>query len=83
VNDTERRVVRVFHDALGVDVPSPTLDVIEEGMLDSLGLVTLLVELEREFTVVIPLELDIDSLRTVERLAAFVEQVSAEGGSTA
>jgi D-alanine--poly(phosphoribitol) ligase subunit 2 len=81
VNETERRIERVFRDALGVEVSSPTLDVIEEGILDSLGLVTLLVELEREFSVAIPLDLDIDSLRTVERLAALVERVGAEEGS--
>ena len=81
MNETERRIERVFRDALGVEVSSPTLDVIEEGILDSLGLVTLLVELEREFSVAIPLDLDIDSLRTVERLAALVERVGAEEGS--
>ena len=82
MNETERRIERVFRDALGVEVSSPTLDVVEEGILDSLGLVTLLFELEREFSVAIPLDLDIDSLRTVERLAAFVERVGAEEAST-
>ena len=81
MNETESRIERVFRDALGVEVSSPTQDVIEEGILDSLGLVTLLVELEREFSVVIPLDLDIDSLRTVERLAALVDRVGMEEGS--
>jgi acyl carrier protein len=83
VEETERRIERIFHDALGVEVSSPTLDVIETGMLDSLGLVTLLFELEREFSVVIPLELDLESLRTVERLAGFVERVAAGEEPTA
>jgi D-alanine--poly(phosphoribitol) ligase subunit 2 len=83
VTDTERRVIRVFHDAIGVEVSSPTLDLIEAGVLDSLGLVTLLFELEREFSVVIPLELEIDSLRTVETLASLIERVAAEEGSAA
>jgi acyl carrier protein len=83
VNETERRIERIFHNALGVAVSSPTLDVIESGILDSLGLVTLLFELEHEFSVTIPLELDIESLRTVERLAALVERARAEKGSTA
>jgi len=83
VTDTERRVIRVFHDAIGVEVSAPTLDLIEAGVLDSLGLVTLLFELEREFSVVIPLELEIDSLRTVETLASLIERVAAEEGSAA
>ena len=81
MTETERRIERLFLDALGVEVSSPALDIIESGILDSLALVTLLFELEREFSVTIPLELDIESLRTVERLATLVERIAGEGSS--
>jgi acyl carrier protein len=72
------RVERIFRDALRIEVPSPTTDVIATGMLDSLGLVTLLTEIEREFAVSIPLdELDIEELRTVERIATMVDGLTA------
>ena len=62
---------------MNVDVPSPTTDIVAAGLLDSLALVTLLFEVEREFDLTIPLEdLDIESLRTVERIAAVTERLA-------
>jgi acyl carrier protein len=69
------RVQRLFVETLNVEVPSPDTDLIEGGLLDSLALVELLFALEREFAVTIPLEnLDIDTFRSVRRIAEFVEQ---------
>ena len=45
------RAQRVFEDALNIDAPAPDVDIVETGLIDSLGLVTLLFELEREFGV--------------------------------
>jgi acyl carrier protein len=58
---------------LAVDVPDASDDLIEGGMLDSLALVELLFELERqfEFRLVVG-ELDIESFRSVDRIAQFV-----------
>jgi acyl carrier protein len=54
-------------------------DIVAAGLLDSLALVTLLFEVEREFDLTIPLEdLDIESLRTVERIAALTERLALE-----
>jgi D-alanine--poly(phosphoribitol) ligase subunit 2 len=67
------RVQRLFVETLNLQVPSPETDLIEGGLLDSLALVELLFALEREFEVTIALEeLDIDSFRTVNRIAGFV-----------
>jgi D-alanine--poly(phosphoribitol) ligase subunit 2 len=68
------RVQRLFVETLNLQVPSPDTDLIEGGLLDSLALVELLFALEREFAVTIALEeLDIDSFRTVNRIAEFVD----------
>jgi D-alanine--poly(phosphoribitol) ligase subunit 2 len=68
------RVQRLFAETLNLQVPSPETDLIEGGLLDSLALVELLFALEREFGVTIALEtLDIDSFRTVNRIAEFVD----------
>ncbi len=64
------RAQRVFEDALHVDAPGPDVDIIEAGLIDSLALVTLLFELEREFDVQLPLEtLEVDDLRTLANIA--------------
>jgi acyl carrier protein len=64
------RIERLFEDALSMPAPAPDDDLVDGAVLDSLSLVTLLFEIEREFGVQIPLEsLDVDDFRTIERLA--------------
>jgi acyl carrier protein len=68
------RVLRLFGDELMIDVGSPTTDLIETGLLDSLALVELIVAIEQEFGVDLALDtLEIDAFRTVDSIAAFVE----------
>ena len=83
MTDTGVRIERIFQDALGVVAPSRTTDIIATGVLDSLALVTLLYELEQEFSITIPLDLDIESLRTIERLTELVDRTSIDGGAPA
>lgn len=72
--DAGERIRLIFREALAIEVPSVGTDVIESGLLDSLALVTLLFELEQEFEIAIPLDaLDVDSMRTIERMVAFVD----------
>lgn len=78
--DTAQEILRVFRDVMSVEVPSRKTDILETGLLDSLALVTLLVELEERFGVRIDLEtLDLEDLRTVESLGAVVDQLRTEG----
>jgi acyl carrier protein len=64
------RVQRLFVETLNLQVPSPDTDLIDGGLLDSLALFAL----EREFDVTIALEeLDIDSFRSINRIAEFVD----------
>jgi acyl carrier protein len=67
------RLQTVFESALQTPAPAADADLIAGGMLDSLGLITLLFEVEQEFGVQIALErLDLEDVRTLERLAALV-----------
>lgn len=69
------RIEEIFRDALSIEPPATDTDMIAAGLLDSLALVTLLAELEHEFSIRIPLEnLDIEGLRTLRRVAALVER---------
>jgi acyl carrier protein len=71
------RVRELVRDAVGLDVPSDTEDLIDGAYLDSLALVELLFSLEREFNVDLLLEeLDVDALRTVHSISEFVDSRS-------
>ena len=68
----------IFAEALNVVVPDDDADLINGGLLDSLGLVELIMEIEHRFGVSVPLDtLDIDDFRTVDRIAAFVRENEA------
>lgn len=70
------RVVRLLEHSLNVTVPSVDTDLIAQDLIDSVGLVELLLGVEQEFGIQLELEeLDLDSLRSAARIAALVEGV--------
>ena len=80
----QERISRLIRDVLGVEVPSPDTDLIESGLLDSLALVSLLAEIEREFEFELPLDtLDVEDFRTVSSAARYVEGAVAAGDAAA
>lgn len=71
--DVAGHLERMFEDRLGVRVPARDEDLIDSGLLDSLALVELLLSIEEEYGMQIPFDrLEIDDVRTVNRLAAFI-----------
>ena len=67
------RLERLFHHSLAIEVASVDTDLIDEGMMDSLTLVDLLVRLEQEFQIVVSIDdLEIENFRTIRLLASFV-----------
>jgi D-alanine--poly(phosphoribitol) ligase subunit 2 len=82
---TVERVRLLIRDALSVDVPDGDTDLINSGLLDSLGLVTMIVEIEHEFQLELPLDdLDVDRFRSVNRIAEFLgaSLVGTDGPAT-
>jgi acyl carrier protein len=70
------RIEGIFSDTLSIDPPAPDVDIIEAALLDSLGLVTLLFEVEQELGVQMPLEsLEVDDFRSVQRIAQLVARM--------
>jgi D-alanine--poly(phosphoribitol) ligase subunit 2 len=68
----EIKVQRIFREGLELDVDVDT-DVIEEGLLDSLAFVQLLLALEEEFGVKVDLaDIELDDFSTVTRIARLV-----------
>jgi len=67
----------LFDEALHIEVPSPDTDLIDSGLLDSLQLVQLLLQIEERMGARIPLdEVELDDLRSVSRLAGLIAQWS-------
>ncbi len=67
------RIKGLFSEQMNVEVPSHDADLLESGLLDSMGLVDLLVHLEKTFGLTIGLdELNVEDFRSVATIAAVV-----------
>ena len=74
----ESAILELMVERLQVDAPSVDLDLFATGVIDSLMLVRLLTALEERFGVRVTVdELEMDTFRTVRRIAAFVESKQA------
>lgn len=68
------RVRRLFTETFHVDAPDAGVDLLEQGILDSLQFAELLVRLEETFDVRIHLDqVELDDLRTLDRIARLVQ----------
>jgi acyl carrier protein len=77
-----RDLTALFRDKLFIEVPSADTDLIDSGLLDSLQLVQLLLHVERDLGYRIPLdEIDLDDLRSLERLAGVISARAALAGA--
>ena len=74
----------LFAETFHIEAPSPDTDLLDSAILDSLQFVELLVQLERRFGLRIKVEdIDLDDLRTLERIARLVAPVNgAAAGAT-
>jgi acyl carrier protein len=69
----ETELAALFADELHVTVPSPDTDLLATGRLDSVGLVELLLQLEKRFGVRVDIErLELDQLRSLAAITGFV-----------
>jgi acyl carrier protein len=81
--ELQERIAQLLRERLHVDIEDPRQDLFETGIVDSLGLVELLMGLESEFGVRTDTDdLDIDNFRSLQRTAAYVMQRGAAGGSS-
>ena len=69
----KNEITGLIKEKLLVELDSPEQDLLASGVLDSLTLVQLLLDLEQRFSVTIPLEdLEIDDFRFVTSIARLV-----------
>lgn len=75
------RVRRLLVERVHLDVASPDVDLVDAGLLDSLALVEVLLVIEQELGVEVPLdELEVADLRTVRSIARLVGAPSGTPG---
>ncbi len=73
--DIAQELSSLVHEALGIDAPGKDVDLIEEGVIDSLALIELLFAIERHFGIEIPPDrLEVERFRTLGRLAELVAE---------
>lgn len=74
---TTEKTTQIVCKALTIDKIDETTDLFEEGLLDSLSLMQLMVELEEGFEInIAPEELDIDDYRSIKSISMMVERLS-------
>ncbi|HYS74857.1 MAG TPA: phosphopantetheine-binding protein [Burkholderiales bacterium] len=74
------RLSALFVESLHIEVPSADTDLFQTGMLDSLQLVELLLQLEHQFGFRIKIDdIELDDLRTLARIARLL---AAHAGAT-
>jgi acyl carrier protein len=74
---TGERIRHLILGVLSVEVSSDDADLIEQGLIDSLGLVSIIAEIEHEFQVQLALEeFNPDDFRSVNRIADFVAKAA-------
>ena len=73
LTELRNQIATLFLTRLHLDVPSPDTDLIETHLLDSLGLVDLLLCLEQELGIDINIDdIEIDNFRSITRIAEYI-----------
>jgi D-alanine--poly(phosphoribitol) ligase subunit 2 len=68
----------VLRDHLHVLVESPDTNLLESGLVDSIGLVELILRLEDRFGIALPMEsLELDDLRSMNTIADLIIRLSS------
>lgn len=71
----------VLRDHLNVLVDSPDVDLFESGLVDSVGLVELILQLEEHFEVSLPMNaLEINEFRSMHTIADLITRLSSIPG---
>ena len=73
------QVADLIRDVLQVEVPSVETDLVAEGLIDSLALVSLITEIELEFGIRLPIdEFDLSRFRSAQQMAEVVAELGPD-----
>jgi acyl carrier protein len=73
MNHLHNQIINILTERLNLGVPGVDVDLIENGDLDSLSLIDLLLYIEKDLDVKTSYdELEIDNFRSVQKIAEFI-----------
>ncbi len=73
MNDVQSRITSIFTEKLNLTAHQVDMELIETGILDSMGLIELLFQLEKEFGITISIEeIETDDFRSIAKIEEFV-----------
>jgi D-alanine--poly(phosphoribitol) ligase subunit 2 len=71
------QIVEIFDQCFETKLPEEEIDLLETGLVDSVKIVELVLEVEQRFGVSLPFEdLEIDDFRTVKTLAECISRTA-------
>jgi acyl carrier protein len=77
----QQEITAIFVERFDTRIPSDEVDLLETGLVDSVKIVELVLELEQRFGVSLPFEeLEIEDFRTVPRLAERIARTTPAAG---
>jgi acyl carrier protein len=77
----QQEINSIFVERFDTRIPSHEVDLLETGLVDSVKIVELVLELEQRFGVSLPFEeLEIEDFRTVPRLAERIARTTPAAG---
>ena len=80
MSDCIRQIQTIFSDVLLRKVDSPTTDLLDTGILDSMALVELLASLEQKFSLTLNImDLDLENFRSIQSIGEFVSATQMQG----
>ncbi len=73
----QQQIVAIFAERFETKLPSEDIDLLETGLVDSVKIVELVLEIEARFGVSLPFEdLEIEDFRTVPKLAECIARTA-------
>jgi D-alanine--poly(phosphoribitol) ligase subunit 2 len=77
----QQEIIAIFAERFDTRIPAHDVDLLDTGLVDSVRIVELVIELEQRFGVSLPFEeLEIEDFRTVPRLAECIARTSPGAG---
>ena len=77
----QQQIIEIFSERFETRLESEDVDLLETGLVDSVRIVELVLELEQRFGISLPFEeLEIDDFRTVLRLAQRISRTTSVAG---
>jgi D-alanine--poly(phosphoribitol) ligase subunit 2 len=75
IHDLEQQILQIFADVIFIEVATPDVNLIDEGLLDSLVFVDLIMSLQERFQVELSIaDLEFEQFQSVAHIARYMLQ---------